>query len=252
MWPRLRTKKMRSVQSVRLLLFLLVPCSTSECNWIVSSIHTKQYKAWTLAFTDSIFFLSFFFSSPLCQWKYCEQFDVHFSSSSSPPHRLLFSFSLYNSTRRSLIISCFTRHCILSCFFFFSLLVWVSLVTRHHFDLNYNRFSSLFLFSFAFSALGIFIFKGILFTMFLAYSLRGEDLKWNRSPSLPLQKYGSGSIQRKTSDRASNYSRSLRSPASLSVSGSGASYSHKARPMPPIPREKQSLSEVSETSLHPT
>lgn len=96
-----------------------------------------------------------------------------------------------------------------------------------------------------FSALGVLIFKGILFTMFLAYSMRREDLKWNRSPSLPMQKFGSGSIQRKSSDRASNYGLGLRSPGSSKVPGAAV---YKARPMPPIPRsEKQPLTEVTKT-----
>ena len=59
---------------------------------------------------ESSFSLS---SSLLCQWKHCEQFDIH----SSCLFVVHCSFSLYNSTRHSLIISCFTRHCILSCFF---------------------------------------------------------------------------------------------------------------------------------------
>jgi len=43
-----------------------------------------------------------------------------------------------------------------------------------------------------YSALGVLIYKGLLFTMFIAYRLNkpGEDLKWKRSPSLPLQELG--------------------------------------------------------------
>ena len=36
-------------------------------------------------------------------------------------------------------------------------------------------------------ALGILIFKGILYVMFMGYPQPGEDLKWKRAPSLPMQ-----------------------------------------------------------------
>lgn len=63
-------------------------------------------------------------------------------------------------------------------------------------SLSLSSSPSLFL-SLLHRALGILMFKGILFVMFLMYPLPGKDLKWKRAPSLPMQelnrKFGQGS-----------------------------------------------------------
>lgn len=67
------------------------------------------------------------------------------------------------------------------------------------------------------SALGLLIYKGLLFAMFLAYPLPGEELKWKRAPSLPMQELGrrfaakSDKMRRaRTHPRASTSSKSTR------------------------------------------
>jgi len=36
-------------------------------------------------------------------------------------------------------------------------------------------------------SLGLLVYKGILFALYLAYPLPGEELKWRRAPTLPMQ-----------------------------------------------------------------
>ena len=79
-------------------------------------------------------------------------------------------------------------------------------------------------------ALGILMFKGILFVMFLMYPLPGKDLKWKRAPSLPMQelnrRFGRGS----------------------SKGGSGSQDRPRMPPRPPPPQPPGKSSRVTSSS----
>lgn len=79
-------------------------------------------------------------------------------------------------------------------------------------------------------ALGILMFKGILFAMFLMYPVPGKDLKWKRAPSLPMQelnrRFGRGS----------------------SKGGSGSQDRPRMPPRPPPPQPPGKSSRVTSSS----
>lgn len=62
---------------------------------------------------------------------------------------------------------------------------------------------------FCFSAMAMLIIKGIHFAMSLAYPLPGEDLRWKRAPSLPLQDL-TKKISRKARAKRSPYRQKAR------------------------------------------
>ena len=96
-----------------------------------------------------------------------------------------------------------------------------------------------------FRALGALIFKGILFVMFMTYPLPGEDLKWKRSPSLPMQE-----LTKRFGSRTSK-SREKEGRASDRTSdGHRRPGHHRTRPVPPIPSLEKPLQFAPEVCCH--
>ena len=97
-------------------------------------------------------------------------------------------------------------------------------------------------------ALGALIFKGILFVMFMSYPQPGEDLKWKRAPSLPMQeltrRFGAG---RKTGTRDSGRESSFSSASGQRRPGTGSH--HRTRPVPPLPHHEKPLQFAPEVSV---
>ncbi|KAI1280519.1 hypothetical protein HDE_13497 [Halotydeus destructor] len=96
-------------------------------------------------------------------------------------------------------------------------------------------------------ALGILVYKGLLFAMFLAYPLPGEtrDLKWKRSPSLPLQELGRRFGAKNDKIRRSRGHQATSSSATSSNVQAGASSSRQSRERQPLAHSEIQMESIT-------